>query len=173
MVIDPESADTFIAGYKMLLSEAHRLAGGRSSPNLLRTLASGREAVRANPELLGQAVACLEESGERLSSDVRRAMGSLRLRQWVYLKDTTKYSIFIAPEENEAFGVVGLTDRIRNILGGAAVTFRAGVVEYQGKYVCDGILESHMWLGPNYKREYNSMFAALKREGRFRVACEP
>jgi hypothetical protein len=102
-----------------------------------------------------------------------RAIDSLRLRQWVYLKDTTKYSIFVAPEEHEAFGVVGLTDRVRDILGGAAVTFRGGVVEYRGKYVCDGILESHMWLGPSYKRDFNALFAALKREGRFRVACEP
>jgi len=100
-------------------------------------------------------------------------MESLRLTQWVYLKDTTKYSIFIDLEENAAYAVVGLTDRIRNILGGAAVTFRTAVVEYQGKYVCDGILESHTWLGPNYKRDFNAKFSELKREGRFRVACEP
>jgi hypothetical protein len=91
----------------------------------------------------------------------------------VYLKDTTKYSIFIDPDGYEAFAVVGLTGPIRGILGGAAVTFRAGVVDYEGRFVCDGILGSHMWLGPNYKRNFSAMFAAMKKDGRFRVSCEP
>jgi hypothetical protein len=169
VVIDPRSAGVFIADYKRLLFEVHRLAGRPALPDLLQTLASGRETLQANPALLTQAVSSLEERGECFSSEVRRAVESLRLRQWVYLKDTSKYSIFLASEEREAFGVVGLTDRVRNILGGSSVTFQAGVVEYCGRYVCDGLLRNHMWLGPNYKRDFGSLLADLKAEGRFRV----
>jgi hypothetical protein len=173
VVIDPRSAAVFIADYKRLLSEAHRLARGPALPNLLQTLASGRDAIQTTPGLLSQAVIRLEESGKPLSSEAQRAIEKLRVRQWVYLKDTSKYSIFVAQEEQEAFGVVGLTDPIRRILGGSAVTFRAGVVEYRGRYVCDGLLGSHAWLGPNYKRDFNALFKELRAEGRFHVHSEP
>jgi hypothetical protein len=173
MIIDPKAASVFIADYTRLLVEAHRLANGQTSPNVLQVLAFGRGAIRRTPALLGKAVTSLEHQGERLSPEFRRAVDSLRLTQWIYLRDTTKYSIFVDSEGDEAYGVVGLTGPIRSILGGASVTFRAGVVEYLGKYVCDGILENHMWLGANYKRDFNARFSAIKKEGRFRAACEP
>lgn len=172
MVLEPQAASAFIARYKMVLNEAHRLVGGQPSANMLQDLALGREAIHDTPEVLARAIASLEDRGESLPLDLRRAVESLRLRQWVYLKDFAKRSIFIDAEENQAYGVVGLTGPIRNILGGAGLTFRAGVVEFRGRYVCDGILKNHAWLGPSYKRDFSSQFAALKKEGRFRVGCE-
>jgi hypothetical protein len=172
MVIGPSAASAFISGYSMALAEAHGLAGGAPSSDLLKVLASGREAVRGSPGLLDEAVASLKSRGQSLPAGVRRAIEGLRLRQWVYLRDTSKYSMFIDPEENAAYAVFGLTGPIRDILGGSGVTFRAGVVEYCGRYVCDGILENHAWLGSNYKRDFSAMLSTLKREGRFYVACE-
>jgi hypothetical protein len=172
MVVEPSAASAFIRGYSMALAEAHGLAGGTPSSDLLKVLASGREAVRVSPSLLDEAIASLNSRGQSLPAGVRRAIEGLRLRQWVYLRDTSKYSIFIDPEENAAYAVLGLTGPIRNILGGSGVTFRSGVVEYCGRYVCDGILESHAWLGSNYKRDFNLLLSAIKKEGRFYVACE-
>jgi len=174
MVIDPPSARRFIAGYTILLSEVHRLAGEPRSNDLLNILADARERVKTNPALIDEAAAAvLQGSGQPVAPDVLRAIKTLRIRQWVFLRDTTRHSIFISPKENEAFAVLGLTDRIRNIVGGSAVAFNAGVVEYRGQYVCDGIIANQVWLGPNYKRQFNSLLAELKKQGRMRVACEP
>jgi len=172
-MIDPGAASSFITAYSLVLAEAYQLSDGKPSSNLLAVLASGREAIGQTPDLLQRAIASLEARGTGIPAEFRRAISSLRLRQWVYLKDTTKYSVFLDPERREAYAVVGLTGPIRGILGGADVTFRAGVVDLRGRYVCDGILGSHVWLGPNYKREFRTLFATLKREAQFHVACEP
>jgi hypothetical protein len=173
MVIDPQSANLFISEYKRALTEAHRLAGGPPSPSTLQVLASARRSTQESTELLDKAILSLEAYGAALPPEVLRAIRSLRVRQWIYLRDTASYSIFIAPEEREAFAVLGLTNRVRDILGRSAVAFRAGVVEFRGRYVCDGILENHVWIGANYKREFSAMLAELKDAGRMYVACDP
>jgi len=173
MVIDPPSASHFIAGYKSLLSEVHRLAGEPPSDGVLNMLAAARERIKMNPVLIEEAAAALESSDQPVAPDVLCAIKTLRLRQWVFLRDTTRHSIFIAPKEKEAYAVLGLTDRIRNIVGGSAVAFNAGVVEYGGRYICDGIIENHVWLGPNYKKDFSSLLADLKKNGRMYLFPSP
>jgi hypothetical protein len=166
MVINPTSAARFISGYKSLLSEIHRLAGEEHSERTLDMLAAARERISLNPPLIKEAAAALEAGGHSITPDVLSAIKTLHLRQWIFLRDTSRYSIFVDPKEHEAYGVLGLTDRIRDILGGSAAAFNAGIVEYCGRYVCDGIIANHVWLGPNYKKEFSSLFAKLKKNGR-------
>lgn len=172
MVLEPTAARAFLADYKRLLNEAHRLAGGQATGNMLHDLALGRDAIEEAPDLLARALASLEERGEAVPDDIRRAIETVRLRQWVYVRDFARRSIFIDAEENKAYGVVGLTGPIRTLLGGAGVAFRAGVVEFCGRYVCDGILKDQTWLGASSKRDFSAQFVVLRREGRFHVACE-
>jgi hypothetical protein len=138
----------------------HRLAGAKPSSDPIALLGAARSSLEENPALLERAADALAEHDGEVPSEILGAVRGIRLRCWVYLRDTTAYSIFIDPQEREAFGVVGLTNRVRDILGGSAVAFRTGVVEFRGRYVCDGLLQSHVWLGANYKREY----AALLRK---------
>lgn len=169
MVINPAAAADFIAGYKSLLLKIHGIVGATPSDRLLETLAVAREQIKLNPALVGEAAAALETEGEPIAPDVLRAIKTLRLRQWVFLRDTATRSIFIDAKRREAYGILGLTDRIRDIFGGSAVVFKGGVVEYCGRYVCDGIVANHVWLGPNYKKEFTSLLAELKKEGRMRL----
>lgn len=71
-----------------------------------------------------------------------------------------------------AFGVVGLTERIRDIVGGTGVMIEAGVIRYCGRYVCDGIISQLVWLGPGYRRSWNETFREIKSSGRFYVKAE-
>jgi hypothetical protein len=173
MVLDREAAAFFIAQYTRVLGAVHRLAGNKPSSNTVTMLAAARKSLEEDPALLVRAVRALAESGEPVPSDMLGAVRSQRLRHWVYLRDTTTYSIFISPEQREAFGVRGLTNPIRDLLGGSAVVFRTCVVEFRGRYVCDGIVESPVWLGANYKRECAGLLKELKEEGRMHVRCEP
>ena len=55
------------------------------------------------------------------------------------LRDTTKYSVFIEADGNEAYAVLGLTQRVRAIFGGTGAVIRTGVCRFHGVYVCDGM----------------------------------
>lgn len=173
MVVDPHSAAHFIAGYKSLLAEVHRQSGSEPHEQVLEMLAAAREAANANPALINAAATSLEASGQAVPPDVLHAAKALRLRQWIFLRDTSTYSVFIEPDGNKAYAVLGLTNRIRDIVGGSAVAMKAGVVEYRGRYVCDGIIESVVWLGSNLKKEFNASLSHLKKAGRFHFVCEP
>jgi hypothetical protein len=169
MVIDPEAAGQFISGYKNLLSEVHRLSGGKPGMELLNMLASAREAVVKEPSLIETAASNLDSAGHALPPDVLEAIRSLRLQRWVYLRDTTKYSIFMDMEGKDAYAVLGLTQRLRDIVGGTGIVLMTGIFHFHGAFVCDGIVSNVIWLGSNYRREYAATFASLKKSGHFHV----
>lgn len=103
MFIDPDSAAHFISGYKILLSVIYHLSEEDPiSLPLLEMLSEGSNALDQDPILLNMAAAALAESGKIMPDDVLRALKSLRLRHWVYLKDTTKHSIFIGVRQRSA-----------------------------------------------------------------------
>lgn len=167
MVIDPKDAQRFISGYTRILAEVHRLSHGKPGLDLLNMLAAARDTAIANPSLVDTAASNLESADVALPEEVFKAVQSLKLRDWIFLRDTTKYSVFIDPEGKEAYAVLGLTQRLRDIVGGTGVVLRTGVLHFQGSYVCDGIISRTVWLGTNYRREYSEMFAALKKSGGF------
>lgn len=171
MRLESSAAQHFIAGYQRLLEEVHRRSGGEQRG--LARLAAARAVAHRTPALLAAAASALEGAGTAVPSDVLDAVRNLQLKQWVYLRDTTKYSVFIRADAEQAFAVLGLSDEIRDILGGTAVTFTAGVVAYRGCYVCDGLVENPVWLGANLKKEFNAALAHLRKRGRFHMAPTP
>ncbi len=173
MVVDPPSAAHFIAGYTRLLAEVHRQSGDKPYAQRLEMLAAARESINANPALIDAVAASLLANGQAVAPDVLHAVRTLRFKQWIFLRDTRTYSVFLEPDANHAYAVLGLTDRIRNIVGGAAIAIQAGVVEYRGRYVCDGLIVNPIWLGSNLKREFNAALSYLKKQGRFLVVCAP
>lgn len=124
------------------------------------------------PALLRQSIARLEARNVRLDRNVIMALASLDVRQWVYLRDTTRHSIMIDSTADRAFGVLGLTQGIRDITGGTGLYIEAGVVRYRGRYVCDGIISQVVWLGPGYRRSWNETFKEIKASGHFHVKAD-
>ena len=173
MVVDPASANHFVSGYTSLFSEVYRQSGDKPHEQLLDMLAAARKAGNADPSLISAAATSLAADGRAVPSDVLHAVETMRLKRWVFLRDTTTHSVFIAPDGSEAYAVLGLTDRIRSVAGGSAVVIEAGIVEYRGRYVCDGIVVNPIWLGSNLKKEFNAALSSLKKRGRFHIACEP
>lgn len=167
MVINPRDASQFISGYTILLAEVYRLSNGKPGLELLQLLATARDAVVADPSLIEAATLNLEFAGTALPEELLDAVQSLRVQRWVYLRDTTKYSVFIEPEGQEAYAVLGLTQPVRDIVGGTAVLLKTGVLHFKGAYVCDGLVTEVVWLGSNYRREYADTLAKLKKSGHF------
>ena len=171
MLVDPHAAAHFIAGYQSLLTEVCRQSGGALDVPVLNMLAAARESASENPALLDAAAASLEARGQAVASDVLAAVRTLRFKHWVFLRDTRTYSVFIDGDGTEAYAVLGLTNRIRYMLGGSAAAIKAGVVEYRGHYVCDGIVSELVWLGANLKKEFNETLSHLTKSGAFHVTC--
>lgn len=171
MVITEHEASAFIHGYTLLMVEIFGPLPAKQKKDLLEVLAAARIKYLANRSLLDDALRTLEKKATSVSDDVVSAIRSLEVKQWIYLKDTKSHSVFIDPSGEVAYGVLGLTDRMRNIIGSSGAVVETGVVRYLGRYVTDGIVSSVVWLGPNYKTEFSSVLADLRKAGKFHTSC--
>jgi hypothetical protein len=170
ILIEPAAAGAFIAGYKQVLL---RVCGAdpRSDRDTLQSLACARHRIKENPALLENAVAELEENEEPVGEEVLRAIRSLQFDDWVYLRDTRNYSVFVQLSGEYALGVLALTQRIRDIVGTSGVVIETGVVRYCGRFVCDGLVSRFVHLGPGYRRSFSDAYRSLRAKGRFDVEC--
>ena len=172
MILKADAAWRFINGYKKLLLEIYGEARSHAKDSVVTKLAKARAKLIEQPALLQEAQARLVARSDSIDPEVLQAVESLEVRSWVYLKDTKIHSIFMDEETKRAFGVLGLTDRLRDLVGGSAVLLETGLVRYRGRFVCDGVIKVKVWLGANYKKSFNVAFAEWKAEGRFYVTCD-
>ena len=172
MYLAPANAQRFIQGYTLAMLEVLGEQKDGIPGSVVPLLAKARAKFIRKPTLLHQAIARLKARNVRLDPEVVTAIERLEVRQWVYLRDTTRHSIMIDSAADRAFGVLGLTQGIRDITGGTGVIIEAGVVRYHGQYVCDGIISEVVWLGSGYRRSWNDTFREIKSSGRFYVKAE-
>lgn len=169
MILDPADAKRFIRWYSLLLLEVLGPASHQVQGSLVATLVQGRIKLMKQPVLLQDAKAKLAAQFADVDFDVVEAVESLNVRKWVYLRDTKLHSILFDQATDCAFGVVGLTERLSDLLGGSGVWLETGVVRYRGRFVCDGLVGQPVWLGSKYKKSFNERYRAVKAEGRFYV----
>lgn len=167
MILGTPSATIFINAYKTLLLEIDGYPRRRTK--VVEALVSARAKMVADPALADAALARLNARSERLDVEAVEAAKGVQVEQWVYLRDTRTHSIFIEPSGDAAYGVVGLTDRIRDIIGASGVVIETGVMRYKNRFVCDGLFSNVVWLGPNYMRSFRDVLTDLRSKGCFRV----
>ena len=167
MILNEQSASKFIDGYKRLLLEIDAAQEQMEEPPLLERLVASRTRLTDEPSLLQKCVAALTRKSDPLDAEIVEAVESLKVKNWIFLRDTRTYSIFMDPEATSAYAVVGLTDRLRDIVGGSGAVVEAGLVRYAGHFVCDGLISSVVWLGRGYKADFTRAYAAIRAEGRF------
>ncbi len=163
MVIDPYLAHRFIDTYMALLgtlvSDAEK-QGKRPT----QWLVIGRERFVDAPQQLHR----YHQQHPRADAEMLDAIAALRVQRWIYLKDTTSYSVWLDERCEAAYGVLGLTDRLRLVAQGqSGVVVHAGVFPLQGRWVSDGLLEGPVLLGKNYRRSFTDAYNKLRRLGRF------
>jgi hypothetical protein len=78
----------------------------------------------------------------------------------------------VHPSEETAFGVLGLTQPVRDIVDASGVAIETGIVRFTGRFVCDGLVTRMVHLGPHYRKSYSRVYKAAKAEGRFYVCDE-
>jgi len=100
-------------------------------------------------------------------ADLLDAIANIEIGRWVYLKDTRSYSVFLSEDGEAAYAVQGLTNRLRDISGRSGISVLAGVFALDGKYVCDGLLDGVVALGPNYMASFRECYQSLRSKGSF------
>ncbi len=167
MLLQSTEAAAFVLGYQAILQKLTVHRNFTSRQDFLAGLMEGRRKLAERPASIEVALDRLDAEGIRVESHVEQAIRTLRVRKWVYLRDTRYYSVFLDSDSESAFAVVGLTDRLRDVFGGSGVYLETGVVEYAGQYVCDGLFRSMAHLGPSYRQSLNDLYVAIRQAGRF------
>jgi hypothetical protein len=162
VIIDAEAAAAFIRGYSQIMADIFGPVPEGGKMPLVDVVAGGRGKYIEDRALLETALAALARRSIDVPRDVAAAVRGLDVKQWVFLKDTRRHSVFIDPKGHAAYAVLGLTDRIRELIGGSGAIIETGLMRYRGRYVCDGIVTGVVWLGANYKRAFAELLAELK-----------
>jgi hypothetical protein len=165
-LLDAAAAGAFIEGYQRILLTV-ATADRAVKDDHLETLVEARHRITKDPVLLGDTLKLAKRDLPDLAAPVLEAIGTLRVENWVYLKDTKNYAVFIDPSGEFAFGVRALTQRLRDIVGTSGVLLETGIVRYCGHYVCDGLVSDVVVLGRNYLRGFTSTYTELKAQGLF------
>jgi hypothetical protein len=167
-LLDPSTASEFIEGYKRYLLTVET-ADRDDEGGILETLVGARRRITGDPALLRDMLADARKITPGLGDPVLAAIGTLRVENWVYLKDTRSYAVFMNSSGEFAFGVRALTQRIRDIVGTSGVMLETGIVRHCGQYVCDGLVSRVVYLGRNYLRSFTGAYERSRTEGRFEV----
>ena len=172
MLIESSQAQHFTDHYQALLGHVALVGNLLKTPidpdRALALMTEARDALAADKSLLDKAAAAMEKAGTPLPQDIYDAAASLRVNHWVYLRDTTAYSVFLETGAIEAaYGVKGLNESIRDIMGDSGAVINAGLLEYAGCIVCDGLIALGAWLGPNHRSSFNEQLRVLRAEGKF------
>lgn len=169
MVIDRPTAGRFIAAYMAFLGtlvsdeEKH-------GASVLQWLPIGRNRFVAERSQLDVYRGAHPEA----DAEMLDAIAALRLGRWIYLRDTASYSVLLAEDSTCAYGVVGLTERLRDVVSGeSGVIINAGLLPLNGRWVCDALLENPIWLGPNMRRDLTATYQTLRKTGHFSLGPAP
>lgn len=165
MILDARSATVFINGYKKLLLEI--CGTTRGNLKLLERLVEGRARLMSNTSLLDDALSRLHAQAQHVDESIVAAASSLQVKSWVYLRDTRRYSVFMEPAGIFAYGAIGITNPIKELLGGEGALVETGLLLYEGRIVCDGLISSLTWIGPSYKRSFNEALSNIRSAGAF------
>jgi hypothetical protein len=171
LVVTEKEASTFIRGYTKVMLEVLGPNVAKGDTTLLPLLAAARAKYSTDRSLLDSALRALEAKSVIIAPEVISAVRGLELKKWIYLKDTSSYSIFLDPSADVAYGVLGLTDRIRDIVGGTGAVVETGILPYLGRYVSDGIVSNLVWLGPNYRKDFATSLREIRAQGQFHKTC--
>lgn len=165
MILDARSATAFINGYKKLLLQISGTTGGNFE--LLERLVEGRARLMSNASLLDDALSRIHAQAQHVDERIVAAASSLQVKSWVYMRDTRRYSVFIEPAGTFAYGALGITNPIKELLGGAGALVETGLLLYEGRIVCDGLISSLTWIGPSYKRSFDKALSNIRSAGAF------
>lgn len=167
MLLPREQAFRFIDGYKAVLLRILKDTNTPTTRSINNDLTSARTLVKADRGLLEAALSELADEGNSVEPAVTLAIRSLRIEQWVYLRHTKTFAAFLDTKVENAYAVRALTTPLNELLDEPPFTFEAGLLEFEGRFICDGLVLNPIALGSGYRSQLNSAYAQLRKDGKF------
>lgn len=78
----------------------------------------------------------LDESALELLDSIYAGL----LSEFIILKDTPEYAVLYQMEEKQFYQVVNITGPFREMLPHIPIKIKAGIVDFKGRIVCDGVI---------------------------------
>lgn len=176
MLITPEDAEFFFRLYPSLIGFVAGRLGGvdgivdartfRSRPNEARVAA--RDKLLDNISMIDEFVE--ENPGEFREQELALAQTWKHFVRgnFVVERELSNHTIFLDDSRpTKAYGVLGLTDEIADILPlGIPMMIEAVLLPWKGQIVCDGLIRFHnLVLGGGIKRMYKNIYREAKTRG--------
>ena len=167
MLLPRKQAFRFINSYKAVLLRVLANTGAASTGSINRDLCNARAKVNEDRSLLDTALADLAREGSPLETDVVAAIRSVKLGRWIYLKQNKTHAVFLDQAVSKAYAVKALTTPLTELLDGAPVAIETGLFEYEGAFVCDGLVLRPVGIGPGLRAQLREDFNRLRQSGHF------
>jgi hypothetical protein len=167
MLLPRPQALQFIEGYKSVLLQVLLDTDTARSDSINDDLASARSLAKDKPGLIDNAFKKLAAEGRPVEPVVELAVRTLRVNQWVYLRQAKTFAVFLDKEIKNAYAVKALTNPLNMLVDDPPFTFEAGLFEFEGCYVCDGLVLNPVALGPGYGAQLKAAYTAIRKAGLF------
>lgn len=167
MLLPRDQALRFINGYKAVLLRVLSNAKIKTTKSIENDLVKARGLLKGEPALAEEAMAQLLAEGEGPEESVVAAIRTLRVELWLYVQHSKTYAVLLDKDASNAYAVRALTTPLNELLDEPPFAFEAGLVEFEGLYVSDGLAVSPVALGPGYRSQLKAAYSALRKTGRF------
>jgi hypothetical protein len=167
MLLPREQALRFIAGYKSVLLRVLSNTKMATTQSVNNDLAAARSLINESRDLLETAFDELAAEGKTIETDVVEAIRSIRIDQWVYVKHTKTFAVFMDKEAKNAYAVRALTTPLNHLLDEPPFLLETGLFKFQGVFVCDGLAIDPVPLGPGYRAQLLAAYSSLRKSGHF------
>jgi GNAT superfamily N-acetyltransferase len=172
MLLPREQALRFINGYKPALLRVLENTNTASTGSINDDLVAARAMVVEDRNLLDVALNDLASEGAPVDPEVVSAIRRIKVGIWIYLKHTRTFAVFLDKEAKEAYAVRALTTPFNELLDEPPFAFETGVFEFQGLFVCDGLAQRPVALGPGYRSQLTAAYSRLRKSGHFHERAE-
>jgi hypothetical protein len=167
MLLQRNQALRFINGYKPVLLRVLENTGTPESGSVNTDLSNARALAKETPSLIEQALAELASEGAEVEPAVAAAIRSVRVETWIYLQHSKTYAVFLDKEAKNAYAVRALTTLLNQLLDEPPFALEAGIFEFEGVFVCDGLALNPVALGPRYRSQLKAVYSLLRKSGHF------
>jgi hypothetical protein len=172
MLLPREQALRFIAGYKSVLLRILADTDTPLSGSINNDLVAARSLVKVDRSLIESALVELTTEGNSVELSVAAAIRSMKVDFWLYLRQTKTFAVFLDKESKNGYAVRALTTPLNELLDAPPFALEAGLFEFEGLFVCDGLALNPVQLGPGYRSQLTLAYAQLRKEGKFHVRAE-
>ena len=172
MLLPRDQALRFIEAYKAVLLRVLSNTKTPTTNSVNNDLATARSLAREDRGLIESAFTDLAAEGNPIESAVVEAIRSMKVDQWLYMRQTKTFAVFLDKDASCAYAVLALTTPLHQLVGEPPFAMKIGLFEYEGKFVCDGLALNPVALGPGYRNQLTAAYSHIRKAGNFRAHTE-